>query len=572
MRDLYLEYMNSREYIHYISKCNMTNVFSEAVAYNEESFPIYDLPEIKMKSHIENEILRLESLELVLKEDNTKFLDAFMESAFKINPIGLSIDLLTESCIETKYKEATDYIYGKMKEAFSTNDVACVNSFTNSLVNPDKDTNNTLTCMISSKDIFNTDKDHKITRQDVKEAKEYLEKCPDKINKLKKLAKDKANSFKLKANSLRGDMDKASKEVHGKGKKQVIHGCGDPDKIKEGCENMLISQSIAVAAYTEAQDMIDLSYIVQLENQIIEKNTQARQIIAMVAHHNPRNIAESSLVTNLVSDIISESSNVIYEECDNIDIGTYIEERAFQDKITKLKAKLILSNKKFLKKYEEIALKSNCKGLILKEWYTPIDCDKKLNEVLEEIDRVLVANSDDPEELKAQYKELRGSYLCYYIDGKKSRVMSKMYDDRDSVVGSIKDAALEKHLNHQITHKDVKDAIEYLKHSDRLIDEYYNNYNKSLRTTLYNSDVAMTLGRSKDEKYIKEIDQLRRTAIDQVMNIYYHMKSIQVDVLQQQSRMVVMKAARLTKVSESELMEMKDVDILFEQLFDTISK
>lgn len=569
MRNLYLEYMNSREYIHYISKCNMTNVFSEAVAYNKESFPIYDLPEIKMESYIENEILRLESLELVLKEDNTKFLDAFMESASKINPIGLSIDLLTESCIETKYKESTDYIYSKMKEAFSTNDVACVNSFTNSLVNPDKDTNNVLTCMISSKDIFNTDKDHKITRQDVKEAKEYLEKCPDKINKLKKLAKDKANSFKLKANSLRGDMDKASKEVHGKGKKQVIHGCGDPDKIKEGCKNMLISQSIAAAAYTEAQDMIDLSYIVQLENQIIEKNTQARQIIAMVAHHNPRNIAESSLVTNLVSDIISESSNVIYEECDNIDIGTYIEERAFQDGFTKLKAKLVLSNKRFLKKNEEKALQSNCKGLTLKEWYIPKDYDKILDDTLKEVNRILVANSEDPDELKMKYKKMLGTWYLSFRDGQSNAISSKMIEGNG--IGLVKNIAFEKVLNHQITTKDVKDAIKYLKNSDRVIDE---EYNKFLR--LYNAsnalDTVKLIGRTKDERYTKRIDSIRRTTINNIMFNYQKVKLMQVRVLQQQSRMVVMKAARLTKVSESELMEMKDVDILFEQLFDTISK
>lgn len=573
MRNLYLEYMNSKEKLHNIYGINMSNAFLDAKMVNEGTTLLYLLPEISEQSSLVEEMDYFNTLEVKINDENKRFLSMFGEMALKNNPIGLTMDYLREESIDPKYIESTNYIYNNMKDAFASNNVSCVNSFTKCLANPDAETDKAMTAMLGTKQnmmnqIFSVETDHKVSREDVKEAKEYLETCGEKIKDLKDKAKDKANDFKMKVHSLKGDMDRAVKDIHGR---EVVHGNGNADKKeveKEGCNNLLISQCIAAAAYLETQDMIDRSYIVQLENQILEMNNQARKIIAATACHNPRNIVGSAPITEMVMNTVELRTNDIYESCMNIDAKQYVDEAAVQNAFDKLKAKVTMSNKRFLKKYEDAALKSNCKDIVIDKWYTPVDIDSKLKSVMKEVDSTFVSKSDDPDELKQAYKDMRGSIWLSFADGKMSSVSAKMLDGNSMVW--VKNIALKKTLKHRLTQSDVKEAIKFLKESDRRIDEEKSKYNKQLAAYSYANDGIRTLGRTKDEKYIKKIDAIRRTVVDNVLLNYQKMKLMQLKVLQQQSRIVVLKAARVSKISEAEIEEMQDIDNILEQAFALI--
>ena len=552
MRNLYPEYISLLESLHVNAQHSMINSIRESVAEDSGLDPEYLLPDIPMESSIKKELDYLEVLDQMIVKKNKEILLLCSEAVLSKHPIGLSLDMIAESDIKSVYESRSNTLMGSLKTAMESGDNSKVCGFTRCVSDRDCEV---MTAMKASvccgkgvKDsldcIFITECDKPVTKECVKEALAFLEKgCSEKIKEVKKIADEKCKSYKEKVCRMKDDMDDAAKVVHGQCKKN--EACKSQ---KTECKNEAVNACFAVASYMMEQDFIDRSYIVSLENQILELNNQARKIVMCTYDYNPRDYAASLPVVKEMAEAIEEQSNEFYDalwEMDNTDI---VNEAGIKTMFQNLKDKLTKSNKKFLDRYEKKALASECKGLVMEEWYVFVDLDKKYSDTLKSVkDLFKGSDIDDEDELKKMYKDLKDKGLGL-IPGKVAKTAAdftrKETGDSFALYSKI---AVNTTRNHSITKQDVKDAIATLKNISTEIDDAFHDLNKNV--VALNSIYAFqrrsgNTGLTKSEKYQRKLGNLKKDYLQLLDKDYSGAVYWQLLAKQKQARKVVQMAAR----------------------------
>lgn len=601
MRNLYPEYTSFIESMHHNAQLLMTNSFMEEYAAVNEGDTEFKFPEVSMESSLEREREYLEALDLTICRVNKEILDKFSEGALSKNPIGLTLDYFTENDISGKYDEDSKTLMGSLKAALESGDTSAISSVTACISGKGSDVTtvlrNTVCCgkkMDGCLDmILNKEYGKPITKDCVKEAVEFLESgCSKKIKEIKNTVDEKCKSYKEKACNMKNDMDKAAKIVHGQCKKEGCkssnesyeeesckkegcskesckkegcknteacskesckkEGCNKESCKKEGCKNAkectneAVASCFAVNAYLMEQDFLDHAYVVTLENQLLEMVTQARKVVMCAHDYDPRNYATSLASVQEMAESIEENCNESYEACLEMDMEEYLMEAGFKEKIDSLKSKFVVSNERFLNKYEDRALKSSCSGLVMDKWYMFADLNKKYKDTLKRIqDLFKGTNTDDVDTLKAAYKDLKDKGFGL-IPGKVAKANSTFFTN-DGSEGKVivRYASIGSTLtrNHKVTKQDVKDAISTLKNVGKEITEAWNAFHKANLSMQFAGVHGPSLG-TKSEKYQNKLTNL-------LDNNYKGALYWQLVAKQQQARKVVLMAARDVKTESA---------------------
>ncbi len=548
MISLYEDLLETRVRIHEINECNLGNKFIEKICEQKQITPEYKFPVLENTSFVEKDLLFLENLERLLDDSNKAFLENYQTVAEAINPIGLVADKVSRTSWNP---ESLDYLYNQVKDALKSNNIDTVDDLIEKSAVPGMCFGRPLSDMVSCdkehimESVFTVEENHNLIREDIIEAVEVIKQTKDKIKNIKDKAVDKVNDRKQKICNMKKDMEQAAKEV-----------CRKP-----------CAECCLVAAYLEMEDMINHAEIVALETQMIEELSQARSNIARTAFHNPRNIRESKILTDMIGEYTTENLMNLIKEAETAD-GAFIPvDEAFEG----IRAKMTLSNKKFLKKYESQALSSNCEGIMMKKYYIPVTgLEKKCNDLIKEVEIEFKKglNDDDPDEMKKRFKEIRGSFVLGFADGESTAKGAKMLDGKS--IAKVKNLAVKEETNHKVTKQDVQFAVNYLKDIDKRIDDAEREYQKivgSITQAFYTP--LRTLGRTKGEKYVKKIERITKETIENIQLNYRKIKLSQLKVMQQQSRKVVLLASR-TKATESDISDMEYLNNLLESYIEDL--
>ena len=557
MNSLYEDLTSVREYMHIINEYNIHNKFLEAMSERTDTYVEYIYPTVESYSLIDKDISFLENLELVLDKSNKIFLETYRSLAEETNPIGLVADKLKEKSLDNS---SLDYLQCQIRSALQSNDIDTVDDTIEKLagVNAcfDKPLGDLMCCGKNDimESVFEIEENKRLTREDVVESIKVIESCKDKIKDLKDKAKDKSNDHKMKISNLKKDMEQSAKDTF-KGKPE--------DKRKPA------SECCMVASYLKMEDMINRANIVAMESQILEQLKNSRSIVAMTAHHNPRNIRESVDWANSVRDYTNISFDNFIESCIDLNVSEFLDEQALNEAFEDIRSKMVLNNKKFLRKYQDAALKSNCEGIVMKKYYVPVTgLENKMNKIIKDVENMCkkAINTNDVDQLKSNLKKFRGSLLLSYMNGEATEKSAEMIGGNS--IALVKDLAVKEQINHKVTKQDVKFAVDYLKNVDRRIDEAEREFNKILGSIYFGSSTnSRTIGRDKDERIIKQIIRHEKEIIENIQLNYRKIVLKQLKIMQTQCRKVIMLAAR-TKATESDIKEAEDMNSLLEQLFN----
>ena len=583
MRNLYPEYTSLIESMHQNTQLLMMNSFMEEYAAVNEGDTEFKFPEVSMESSLEREREYLEALDLTICRVNKEILDKFSERALYKNPIGLTLDYFTENDISGKYEEDSKTLMRSLKVALESGDTSAISSVTTCISGKGSDVTTVLrntVCCGKKVDgcldmILNKEYGKPITKDCVKEAVAFLESgCSEKLKEIKKITDEKCKSYKEKACNMKNDMDKAAKIVHGQCKKEGCkssnesyeeesckksESCSKESCKKEGCKNAknctneAVASCFAVNTYLMEQDFLDHSYVVTLENQLLEMLTQARKIVMCVHDYDPRNYVESLASVQEMAENIEESCNESYDACLEMNMEEYLIEAGFKEKIDSLRSRFVASNKRFLSKYEDRALKSSCSGLVMDKWYMFADLDKKYKDTLKKIqDLFKGTNTDDVDKLKAAYKDLKDKGFGL-IPGKVAKANSTFFtNDGSQGKAIVSYASIGSTLtrNHKVTKQDVKDAVNTLKDVGKEITEAWNAFQKSNLGMQFAGIHGPSLG-TKSERYQKKLTNLKKDYADLLDNNYKGALYWQLVAKQQQARKVVLMAARDVKTENA---------------------
>lgn len=524
MISVYEDLISVRENIHKMQDINMRNKFMEAVHENTGKYVEYQYPIVEnLNTLVDKDIAFIENLETVLIDNNEKFLNNYQEAADKTNPIGLVADKVAAKSINNG---SLEFLNAEIINAIRSNNIDQVDDLIEKIAGNscdcfDKPVTKLLSCDGTECLESVVYEKKKLDRSDVEEAIETIKKTPEKLAQIKDKAKEKAQATKSKLSNLKNDMDKSAKETSKKPEKE--------------CSRKVASECCAVSAFIEMEDMINHSQIIAMESQLIEELKSARSIVAMTAFHNPRNIRESAEITDGVKEFTDYNFDSIIESAMDFDYQEYMEEKANLDAFEKLAKYVEKKNKKYLDKYASDALKSNCEGLIMKTWITPVDVKKEAERLINEVNREFNKDikTDDFKNFKSKVDKLYSSFLIF------------------------KHSKFEK--NHKITKSDVKNSVSYLKKSEGVFISANNEYKNALKK-FYKSNFNSLKNGNKIENY-------RIKTIDAITNTYKSLLSMQISTYMMQCRNTIKLAAR-KKVSESDIEEIKELNSIIEQLTD----
>lgn len=566
MRNLYPEYISLVESLHQNTQMFMMNVFLEEYMRVNGGDTEFKFPTVSIESSLERECEYLEALDLTISKTNKEILDKFSEGAISKNPIGLSLDYVSECDISAKYEEDAKVLMGSLKATLESGDTAQLSSITTCISGKGHDVTtvlrNTVCCgkkMDGCLDmILNKEYGKPITKECVKEAVAFLEKgCSEKIKEIKKVANEKCKSYKEKACNMKNDMDKAAKVVHGQCKKE---GCNKESCKKEGCKNAkecsneAVASCFAVNTYLMEQDFLDHAYIVTLENQLLEMVTQARKIVMCAYDYDPRDYANSLATVQEMAEQIEERCNEAYTACLEMDMKEYLIEAGFKEKLQELKSKMVLSNQKFLKKYQDRALKSECSGLVIDKWYEFPDIDKKYEDTLSKLKKLFKGKDFDSmsdDELKDFYKSVKTGMLNTGSAANIARDFLR--SDEGGLDLLYKKAVVKLVRNHKITKQDVKNAVDTLKNITTDIDSAYRALNDKVISLAYANprNRGIGVGLTKAERYKKNINKVKDTVMRMLEKDYSGAIYHQLVAKQQQARKVILMAARESKTENA---------------------
>ena len=303
-------------------------------------------------------------------------------------------------------------------------------------------------------------------------------------------------------------------------------------------------------------DMIDHAECVALTNQILEETKQAYTMLRMLQEHNARNIKESKVVTGFVQEVAMGSfedfiQNPVLSEA----TIQSIQEGKLQDAFDKLKSNMVASNQRFLKRHKEAALASKCDGITIEKWYEAKDLNKLYKDAMSAVKKEMDPETKDLGELKDRWKEIRGSIWLGGADSKGIAISSKMLDGKQ--MAWVKDLAHTIFRKKKITPSGIKDAVKFLENSDIEINKANHDLMRASAVTAGSLYTPNTLLRTRGEAYVKKINTFMQYIIDNINLNYQKMLLSQLKIKQQQSRMIILKAAR---VSSNEAMEILEKD------------
>lgn len=568
MRDLYQERISLFESMHKNYQMLMMNSLMEVYAdRNEDTDPVYSFPEVSLESSLERERGFIEALEQVVTKKNEEILSVCSETSMSKNPIGLSLDQITESDISSKYESDSKMLLDSLKEVLESEDTSKICSYVNCLDGKNSDVTAAIksaACCGKGKSldrIFTTECDKTVTKECIKEAVEFLESgCSKKIKEIKDTISEKCKSYKEKSCNMKNDMDKAAKVVHGQCKKNEAcgdkkEGCAPKDEAckskKEGysaksCNNEAVASCFAVNTYLMEQDFLDLAYVITLENQLLEMTNNARKIVMCAYSYDPRSYAESLPFVQEMAKEIEEQSNRSYDACMEMNLDAYVMEAGIKDKFKDLKDRMIKSNNKFLDKYQERALSSECSGIVIDKWYEFVDLDAKYNEALKNLQSVFknYNTSSSEEDLKDLYKKVKDGMFKTGAARTAARDFMKN-DDGEHIL--YKNAVAKTVRNHKVTKEDVKNAVETLKGITTEIDTAYKTLSRFV--TAMNYDMSggkrsTNIGLTKPEKYQRKITKIKNDTKEMLDKDYAGAVYWQLLAKEKQARKVISLAAR----------------------------
>src|SRR5699024_4443482 len=128
MRNLYPEYISLVESLHQNTQMFMMNVFLEEYMRVNGGDTEFKFPTVSIESSLERECEYLEALDLTISKTNKEILDKFSEGAISKNPIGLSLDYVSECDISAKYEEDAKVLMGSLKATLESGDTAQLSS------------------------------------------------------------------------------------------------------------------------------------------------------------------------------------------------------------------------------------------------------------------------------------------------------------------------------------------------------------------------------------------------------------------------------------------------------------
>lgn len=524
--------------IEHINHCKLeTNMNILAENHNETSrFNVSNINgSIVSEKDIEDIELRANSLTKLVESASM-----YSEAAKKVNSIGLQLNLL---------KEDTEPEQKSRKEEFDK-------------VSKSEDTKETadyINKAADAKDASVTKKNTKtetceIDKKKVSEAVDCFDELPDSI----------ANIIQ-KASSLRDDSFNLTTMLNSKIESDNFSDITDILNLEAAKINLL-------------EETFDKFNKVVVEfNNLENKVLNSCKIVTCASKYNPRAIKESMEET-----VIRESylDTEMSYALDNMYASVSDSEVSTNEAGESLKAKIQLSNEKFLKKYAEDAKKSSCIGIEMKKWYVSKDIEKKYKECLRECDKAFKINYSSSEELKKRYKELRGKIILLFGDSANNKINMQQIDKQ-----LTKTRACEDQGPHTVTKKDVITAIGFLKTCTKELEKIQSELNTAaINTTGREVATGMVFGvggmmyrqagasikntdtliGSKDKKYEARIKQMDEDTKNYLKYNYLRAKKAQIKILQQQSRVVIMKAARC-KVTEADIKELEEFESMIDE-------
>ena len=533
--------------LHRIHEC-------EIIAMNNYVAPLtnssYILPEVKATSLLEADIQKLDAITNVLNSGDFSQLLANVEG---ISSLGLVYNNFLECAdnvsakfdgIRTNLKnELTSIIEGKDSESCA------------SFVKTVKDPSFASTLCCGKKEMeevcFTTTGYKQITADDVEKAKSTLEGAKEKIQAFKDRMKANLNKKKETLSNMDKQMETSAKKIN--------------SSKKEDCDK-ICDEAVVVACYIEMSDMVDHAECVALTTQILEETKQAYTILRMLTEHNARNIKDSKIITEAIQ---VSAMNEFEEFIQNPVLPEIsVNEGKIQDALDSMKSKMTASNARFLKKHKEAALASKCDGIVIEKWYLPKDIEKLYKDTMAEIKKEMDPTKMELKELKEKFKDLKGTLLLGYTDSKGTVISAKMLDGKSA--GWVKDLAHNTVRHHKVTPADVKEAVKFLENSDNEITKVQQELQRKVNIASWAIYNPQTLGRTRSEAYVKKINTYMQYVIDCVNLNYQKMLLSQLKVKQQQSRVVVLKAARVSSNESVQILEKEFA--LIESTFEEFEK
>lgn len=507
--------------IEHINHCKLeTNMNILAENHNEVSrFNVSNINgSIVSEKDIEDIELRAKSLTKLVESASI-----YSEAAKKVNPIGLQLNLLKEDT-EPEQKSRKEE-FDKVSKSEDT-----------------KETSDYINKAADAKDASVTKKNTKtetceIDKKKVSEAVDCFDELPDSI----------ANIIQ-KASSLRDDSFKLTTMFNSKIESDNFSDITDILNLEAAKINLL-------------EETFDKFNEIVIEfNNLENKVLNSCKIVTCASKYNPRAIKESMEET-----VIRESylDTEMSYALDNMFASISDSEVPTNEAGESLKAKLKVSNDRFLKKYAEDAKKSPCTGIELKKWYVAKDIEKKYKECLHDCDKAFKVNYSSDEEIKKRYKELRGSFLTGYNDSESTSIRTKQLEGKP--IALLKKLACEEKGPHTVTKNDVATAIGFLKTCTNELAKLQNELqDSSLSINTGGGTSASSVYGTKKEKYSLKIESMDRSTRKYLKFNYLKAKIAQIKMLQQQSRVVILKVARC-KVTEADIKELEEFESMIDE-------
>lgn len=406
----------------------------------------------------------------------------------------------------------------------------------------------------------------KRTKDDPKSKSVILDKCGDSKTKIKKSiskkdVKEAAEYVDLFTNTISLLIEETDKLKKDNTAKRIKFN-KTIDVLEKKATNDVSDILNILVDKSEFYLKEDAAYIYISEklDQTICKFIDSCSILQAASIYDPMDI-DNSMAELEFTDTICNNIKECLESALNSDLDDMYEEKAVNEALEKVKSKLVVSNEKLLNKYEDAALKSSCSGIVIKTWYKPVDLDKKYKNVQNDIEKNFkTATADSYNTLKKRYNKLSGSFLLGGADGEAEKISDKMINNKS--VTTFKKEAFEEEEDHQVTKSDVKFAVNFLKNAHNEITKAKQKQTEaSQNIQIHNTDrIGVNVG-SKSERLNTKILSLKAATSAKAENLYWTMKLKQLKVLQNQCRVVIMKAARVTdtKVNEA-LIKLCDYD------------
>lgn len=527
---------------------------------------------------------------------NMKFIDKYKDAAEKINPIGLEIPrtdkVADDDSIIDYYKDLRTVILDKFQECASVNENGeGWIKFIDTLATPAERAAN-----------YKIPSFNNVTTQFLKEKEVDKVTKPDLVKAIKTIC-----DYDRQMGQIIADADDYCLEV---AKRSWIYNSNAPAFTIEESAKYL-------AEFTLVMEM-DFLYAQELEARnetLLREMKNAHRVLYGLCTHDPRNIAESATARPMYLSFIESKIETILDDPEayisSNTKATY--EAGIDNAIDTFKSKVVVSNKKFLDKYKDAALKSSCAGLSMKRWLTPIDIEQPIRQSIAIILSVLDTKkleSHDIDHLSSLYES--GKIMEKIIKGQldkndikditspamkkavnilpwvnksvseSSNLTNKLHvneymvpmdtgnpnvgaggwvtmDTGASDHGSISyvEYCFNESKNHAVTKKDVKDAVNFL---EGIASDLNSLRKDAIKDTIRaDSNVVDSLPSakiSKKERLVNNLRKLNNRVVNYLNSMRSSCKFDQVKAIQAQSRKVILMAARV--VNESAFNEEKN--------------